>query len=144
MAVIPEDFSFEYQWQMGSVPPPYYYEYSVKVDTNGSGVVELLPDYPMHHPVPRTVEINVGHSTLECLYMEMTKVELFEKECRVVDSDWVGGSLSSLVVRAWGKEYKVPSFISSADTRRLEPLFLAIRGLIPSQILYGFPGSGEK
>lgn len=143
MAVIPEEFSFEYQWQMGSVPPPYYYEYSIKVEANGAGAVELLPDYPMHHPVPRTLEINVGHFSLECLYIEMTKDELFEKECRGVDSNWGGESLSSLVVRAWGKEYKVPSLISSADRRRLEPVFLAIRELIPSQFLYGFPGLGE-
>jgi hypothetical protein len=140
MNAYPEDFSFEYRWQLGSVPPPYYYEYTIQVNADGSGGIELLPDYPMHHPVMRTASLSLNRDTLEYLFDEMQKAGLFENTCQLVDNNWIGGSKSTLVVHALGKDYRVPYSISSADMRRLESVFLAIQELIPSQLLNGLPG----
>lgn len=136
----PDDFSFKYNWQMGSVPPPYYYEYTIQVNSDGSGQVELLPDYPMHHPGKRTAALNLDRKTMEYLFKEMSEAGLFEINCPEIDPNWTGGSQSALNVHAWGKDYNVPFSISSADRLRVEPVFLAIQELLPSQLLKGLPG----
>jgi hypothetical protein len=136
----PDDFSFTYRWKLGSVPPPYYYEYTIRVKEDGTGDIELLPDYPEHHPQKRTAPMRLNKTTLKFLFEEMQSAGLFEKACAEVESNWIGGSQASLDVRAWGKDFHVPFSISSADTRRLEPVFLAIQELIPPHLLNGLPG----
>jgi len=136
----PQDFSFQFRWHMGSVPPPYYYEYTIRVNPDGTGSIDLLPDYPQNHPQKRTAPLRLEQSMLEYLFQEMKTAGLFDKACVEVDSNWIGGSQAALDVNAWGKDYHVPFSISSADTQRLEPVFLAIQELIPSQLLNGLPG----
>jgi len=140
MVGFPEDFSFTYRWQMGSVPPPYYYEYTVQVNPDGAGTIELLPDYPVHHPEKRVVTIRLDTKTMGTLYEEMQNAGVFDQPFQLVDTNWLGGSKSSLDVHAEEKDFHVPSAISSADARRLEPVYLAIQELLPSQLLSGLPG----
>jgi hypothetical protein len=141
MVGYPEDFSFSYRWQMGSVPPPYYYEYTVQVNPDGGGTIELLPDYPMHHPEKRVISIQLDSKKMEKLFEEMQNAGIFDQPFHLVDSSWLGGSRSSLDVRADGQDFHIPAAISSADSRRLDPVFLAIQELLPSQLLSGLPGN---
>lgn len=140
MSTYPDDFSFTYRWKMGSVPPPYYYEYTIRVNNDGSGDVSLLPDYPENHPQKRSASLRLNKSTLVFLFEEMQSAGLFEKEFPEVDSNWFEGSRAALTVQAWGKDFHVPFAISSADNHRLEPVFLAIQELIPPHLLNGLPG----
>jgi hypothetical protein len=140
MTSYPDDFSFRFRWQLGSVPPPYYYEYTIKINADGTGDIELLPDYPQHHPQKRTAPLRLNKTTINYLFEEMQSAGLFENVCPEVESNWTGGSQASLDVHAWGKEYHVPYSISSADLHRMEPVYLAIQELIPAQMLKGLPG----
>jgi hypothetical protein len=140
MNLYPEDFSFRFRWQMGNVPPPYYYEYTIRVSADGTGDIELLPDYPQHHPQKRTAPLHLNKTTLVYLFEEMQTASLFEKDCVEVESNWIGGSQAALDIHAWGKDFHVPYSVSSADAHRLEPVFQAIQELIPSQLLNGLLG----
>ncbi len=133
----PEDFSFRFRWQMGSVPPPYYYEYTIHVNADGTGDIELLPDYPQNHPQKRTAPLHLNKTTLSYLFEEMQTANLFDKDWTEVDPNWISGNHAALDVHAWGKDFLVPYSISSADARRMEPVFLAIQELIPPQLLNG-------
>jgi hypothetical protein len=136
----PEDFSFRFRWQMGSVPPPYYYEYTITIEADGSGNIELLPDYPQNRPQKRTAPLRLNKTIISSLFEEMQTAGLFEKVCAEVESNWTGGSQASLDVHAWGKDFHVPYSISSSDMQRLEPVFLSIQEFVPTQLLNGLPG----
>jgi len=42
----PADFSLRYAWREGSLPPPYHYAYRITLAADGSGAMQLVPDYP--------------------------------------------------------------------------------------------------
>jgi hypothetical protein len=136
----PEDFTFRFRWQLGNVPPPYYYEYTITIKADGSGDIELLPDYPQNHPEKRQAPLHLNKTTLSYLFEEMQTASLFDKACLEVESNWTGGSRASLDVQAWGKNFHVPYSISSMDAQRMDPVYLAIQELIPNQLLNGLPG----
>jgi hypothetical protein len=140
MSSYPEDFAFRFRWQMGSVPPPYYYEYTITVTADGTGSIELLPDYPQNHPQKRNSTLRLTKTILTNLFEEMQSAGLFEKISLEVESNWTGGSQATLDVHAWDKDFHIPYSISSIDAQRMEPVFLAIQELIPSQLLNGLPG----
>src|SRR5690554_3169233 len=43
---VPADFQIEYEWHEGSLPPPYHYEYTIRIGPGAQGEIVFLPDYP--------------------------------------------------------------------------------------------------
>ena len=41
----PADFNVIYEWQEGSLPPPYHYEYTITIKADGQGQIVMIPDY---------------------------------------------------------------------------------------------------
>ena len=42
----PEDFTLQYDWCAGSMPPPYHYEYTIRIGPDLQGEIVFHPDYP--------------------------------------------------------------------------------------------------
>lgn len=126
----PNDFSIEYSWQSGSVPPPYYYEYTVTIHSDGRGWVTLLPDYPQNHPQPRRAEFFIAQKDFQRLWETMHASGLFEHGWKPAQPGGpIGGEAACLTIRRGSEVIQVPYLLSMVDGLRFAPVYEAIRDL---------------
>ncbi len=132
MNKLPDDFSFKYRWCEGTVPPPHYYEYSIKIGPRLDGVINFYPDYPQHD-LPVWVEhFTVSDDTLLALYQLMVERNLLRQNWTEIQDAPVGGSLEWLDITADGVEYKIPSMIE--ESSEIEMVSEVIRSHVPIEI----------
>lgn len=125
----PADFAVQYDWREGSVPPPYHYEYTIRIGPGPEGTVVFVPDYPMHDPPVWKETFPVDTSALDHLYHLMAVRDTFRATWTELADPPVGGSLEWMRVTAAGKTCEVPSQIEETDT--LADVYKAIRDLVP-------------
>ena len=132
MDKLPEDFSLKYRWCEGSVPPPHYYEYSIRIGPGLNGVIDFYPDYPQHD-LPAWVEhFVVDAEALGSLYTLMIEGDIFRPSWTAIENAPVGGSLEWLDISVGGADYKIPSMIE--ESSQLEQIFEALRNIVPIEI----------
>lgn len=132
MNKIPSDFSFKYRWCEGTVPPPHYYEYSIKFGAGLIGTINFYPDYPQHDLPAWIEQFAVTADAHAALYLLMTERDLFRQNWTEIQDAPVGGSLEWLDITADGVEYKIPSMIE--ESPEIESIYEAIRSLVPVEI----------
>ena len=132
--VRPDDFSVEYEWREGSLPPPYHYEYTVTIKSSGRGEIVLTPDYPSND-VPKWTEFfKIEEQALNDLYRVMVENGLATQKWRQLDAAPVGGSNQTLVVTAQGKRIKVEDYLVSEQQVSAKVMYAAVKALIPNEI----------
>lgn len=130
----PEDFSLVYKWSEGSLPPPYHYEYSIKVGTDGAGEVRMLPDYEYSNPPEWVEEFRATPAQLDEFYQSARAAGFFSTRWETEEDPPVGGSSESLAVTASGKEYLVPWSVPPDQQEEARALFEAVNRLVPAEI----------
>jgi|CXWL01.1.fsa_nt_gi hypothetical protein len=139
MKTRPADFSIHYKSTNGSLPPPYHYEYTIRIEPAGAGQVELIPGYPFLDPsvvLPTWVEhFHVVEQNLDDVYRVMVENELFTRSWRKSDTrQEPGGGLESLVVLAGGKQITVKDFLASEQEASARVMYAAVRDLVPKNL----------
>jgi hypothetical protein len=130
----PADFTVVYEWQEGSLPPPYHYEYTIKIEPDGQGEIIMLPDYDTD-ATPYWVEpFAVTPTALDQFYRLLIDKGLFTQSWRAQSDPPVGGSYDSLQVTAHGQQIKIPSFLIAAQAAAAEDMAVAVRALVPPDI----------
>jgi hypothetical protein len=128
----PGDLSIQYDWCEGSVPPPYHYEYSVRIGPGAEGKVIFCPDYPgADVPVWREA-FEVAPHVLDTLYALMVEVEVFQKHWTRIEDAAVGGSLEWLTGTAHGAQFRIPSRIQEAEA--VQGIYRAIKAAVPETV----------
>ncbi len=130
----PDDFSLEYSWHSGSVPPPYYYEYTVTIAADGRGQVTLLPDYPQHQPPLRRAEFFVPIQVVAQLCERMRAAGLFEHAWKTAEDNTGGGEGASMTVHVEGQLIHVPHLLPMMDGLRVAPVYELIRDLVSEAV----------
>ena len=128
----PIDFSIQYKWCEGTVPPPYYYEYTIWLGPGSRGRIDFLPDYPMHNPPVWTEPFDVEAEALDRLYALMVEKGVFKRSWTEIDDGRIGGSLEWMRVTVAGKKFTVPSVIEEAGI--VKDIYSAIKALVPESI----------
>jgi hypothetical protein len=127
----PQDFTIQYDWCEGSVPPPYHYEYTIRIGPGPEGEMVFYPDYPGHGTPVWAEPFDVGEEPLDGLYTLVAE-RVLGKEWVEIRDGTVGGSLEWLKGTANGKSFRVPSRI--AEPGAVAPVYAAIKALVPDAV----------
>ena len=130
----PADFKVQYEWQAGTVPPPFHDEYTIRLGPDPSGEIIYSPDYPNHNPP-------VWRETFPFSEDDLTHLFGLIVEKRVLTRQWlpakrrrVGGSQEWLDVTAEGTRVSIPSELEEQDAQAMQPVYDRIRALVPQDL----------
>jgi len=131
----PEDFQVRYEFYEGSLPPPYYYQYSVQIGPREQAEISLTPDYPGEGVPTWTESFTLSAGELDALYSELVSLRLLSTRWKAQAVPPVGGSRERLVATVNGKEIIVPSFPVSSQQARARELLQAVRSVAPHDLM---------
>jgi hypothetical protein len=127
----PADFSVRYEWRAGSMPPPYHYEYTIRVGPGTEGQIVYRPDYESEGIPTWTESISVTGQQLAGLYALVVDRKLLRENWgRVLDPP-VGGSVQWAEITASGKTYRIPTQLQGFQESAAAHLYEAVKALVP-------------
>jgi hypothetical protein len=130
----PNDLLITYEWREGSLPPPYHYEYSIRLQADGSGEVTMIPDYPGEGVPVWNEPFTVAPAALNQMYATMQASGLLSERWSELDDPPVGGSSANMTVVAAGRTVTIPAFLPPAQQGRAETIYATLRGVVPQAI----------
>ncbi len=130
----PPDFALRYEWRAGSMPPPFHYEYAIRVGPGAQCEILFYPDYPQHNPPVWREEISVSPEALAALHALMDKHGVFRRAWSQPEQHTVGGSHAWLEATAGGRTVTVPSALAPAQAKLIAPVYDAIRALAGEEL----------
>lgn len=130
----PADFALRYEWQAGSMPPPYHYEYSIRLGPGPAGEITFWPDYPWDGTPVWTESFTLAEESLPDLHALIAGAGVFTRQWRERDDAAVGGSLERMQVTADGRTVSIPSQLAPDDAAAIEAVYAAVRGMVPKDI----------
>lgn len=133
-APLPADFSFEYAWRAGSMPPPHHYAFSISGSASGRGRIVFVPGYAFENPPSWQEEFAIDAAAWSTFKHLLQAKKTFARRWREIDSQAVGGSRRSFVFRRDGKETRIPADLSPADAAAAAELEAAVRALVPEAL----------
>ncbi|MEO0557681.1 MAG: hypothetical protein AAF170_05790 [Bacteroidota bacterium] len=128
----PDDFALRYQWRAGSMPPPHHYSVRVEIEADGSGTVQMTPDYSGADVPTWTLPFHLDAEAIDDLYTTLGLEGLFS-------IDWqeppgpprVGGSLWSVTATAGGQQATVKNLMVSPEGERPKAIREVIWEAVP-------------
>jgi len=130
----PTDFSLRYAWREGSLPPPYHYEYNITLAADGSGAMQLVPDYPGPGVPVWEAPFTLSAAEVEQLHARLIAQDLVREGWQALDTPPVGGSSATLEVRHDGRTITIPAFPLERQQRRAAASFAAVEAIVPQTI----------
>lgn len=130
----PTDFNLIYEWQEGSLPPPYHYEYTITINPDGQGQIVMVPDYAFSDPPAWTETFTLTPTALDQVYRLLIDKGLFTQRWQAQQDPPVGGSFDSLHVTAHDQNITIPSFVIPAQASAAKDIATAVRALVPQNI----------
>ena len=132
---IPQNSTIEYQWIAGSMPPPYHYEYMIRISSSGEGTIVYCPDYPSAGIPEWKERFTISSEQLEQLNQVMEHNGLFTERWQAQTRHIVGGSYEYLSVAGNGKKIEIPPFVIPEQNESANNIYSAIRAITPEVIL---------
>jgi len=127
----PRDFTIQYDWCAGSMPPPHHYEYTIHIGPGLQGEIVFYPDYPGQNTPVWTEPFDVSEESLDALYALVAE-RVLSREWVKIEDGAVGGSLAWMSGTVDGQRFRVPSRVEGEDA--LEPVYVAVKALVPDAI----------
>jgi hypothetical protein len=127
----PSDFSFEYNWSEGTIPPPYHYEYTIKVEKDGSGTLMYRPDYSENSKTPVWTEQlpQISEAEMDLLYSRIAETGLLKKGTIERENENVGGVSEWLEATMNGKKYEIKP--GAEQTEKIKYLYERLHNIVP-------------
>ena len=130
MSTPPTDFQVRYAWYEGSMPPPYYYEYEIRIGPGTRGRILFRPDYDVENPPTWTREFTVTEDDLNALY-DMTVGDRGWRRAAADELFAVGGPQMQLVVIAHDQARGAWSFSEDSPLARVGQY---VKSLAPERV----------
>lgn len=127
-------FEIVYHWTEGSVPPPYHYEFSIKIQEDRTGIVTYRPDYDLEDVPVWHRYFTISTELYSRLY-DLLKSDGFynyvwtqEIEINVGGSqEWCDGIIESL-------EFLIPTGLTREDADKAGLLYVIFMKLGPEEM----------
>lgn len=131
----PADFSLQYHWSEGALPPPYHYEYTLHLGPGSTGLIEFWPDYPNPGTPVWTETFELKEGDLDKLYTLLQTKGLLEEQEWQSQGAPPGTSGDGLQVTVEGRQLLLPSYVEREDgTQVLAEVYEAIKRQVPESI----------
>src|SRR4051812_12998157 len=130
----PVDFTVNYKWRAGSMPPPFHYEYSVVIGPGTEGKVVYTPNYPSDGVPTWTETFSVTSEQLDQLYNLVLAKKVFATNWQRMQDFPVGGSQEWADVTANGREISIPEFVQSPDDVAAGAIYSTVKEFVPQAI----------
>jgi hypothetical protein len=130
----PDDFHILYEWQEGSLPPPYHYEYTITISPTGAAEIVMIPDYPSDETPAWTESFTVDSAQMDALYDTLITNGLLDHNWSAQDDPPVGGSSQSVTITANDQQIEIPSFVLPEQQSSAAAIHAAIEALVPQEI----------
>ena len=131
------DFLLRYDFDNGSLPPPYHYEYTICIGVQGQGRISFLPDYPSSSTPLWEESFEVSREVLDELFQLLIQKNALQDRWTMEKEPVSGGEWQRLEIILDGKKYTVPGGIEHQTKEKLSPVFTFIRSLVPKGIWQG-------
>jgi hypothetical protein len=131
MKLQPRDFTLQYDWCAGSMPPPYHYEYTIRIGPGPQGEIVFYPDYPGQGTPVWMESFDVAEEPLDTLYALVAE-RMLDREWVEIHDRAVGGSLEWMSGTVDGRRFQVPSRVKEEEA--LKPVYAAVKALVPDAI----------
>ena len=135
-SVRPEDFNLSFYWDSGALPPQYRFEYVITIGPGTQGELDFLPGYENAEGSERWVtSFVVSSEALENLYTYFAGNDLLRSRWNT-GRGLIGGSTTSLIVRAFGNETQIPciSELKEEDKHLVEQAMDVVRRAVPESV----------
>jgi hypothetical protein len=133
---IPHKTKFEivYHWTEGSVPPPYYYEYSIKILEDRTGIVTYRPDYDLEGVPLWNRYFTIPQELYSSLYNLLVSSEFYAYAWNQALEINVGGSQEWCEGIIENHEFHIPAELTQEDAERVGTLYLIFKQLGPEEM----------
>ena len=129
------NIQIEYLWVAGSMPPPYHYEYAIRIGPGSTGTIEFCPDYPSDDTPTWLESFSVDETNLNLLQNMLQQPGILQEEWQKTDNFTVGGSMQWAKIKLGDGQFSIPAKLHSADERSVFGLYDFIRSLVPDKIM---------
>jgi hypothetical protein len=131
----PDDFQVQYTWETGSLPPPYFYAYTITLGPEAKGEISFVPGYSNNDP-PRWIETwDLAADDLDQLYAILLYTGAFTKDWSQLEDIPTGGSADKLLITAYGQQFSIPSYVAGEQQAKdIRVVYNRIGTLVPQAI----------
>jgi len=131
----PDDFQAAYYWSTGSLPPIYYYNYTITIGPEETGTIVFRAGYNGEEAPVWTETFPLEPGALDALYLSLHMAGAFTETWQQMEDTPDGGSVDSLDLTAYGTSYAIPSYIDGDDqARAMDAVYSMIEGFVPQEI----------
>jgi hypothetical protein len=131
----PMDFQLEYYWSTGSLPPIYYYNYTIAIGPEETGTIVFQAGYNGNDAPVWTETFILNPGELDALYLSLHQAGAFSKTWQQMEDIPDGGSVDDLSITAYKNTYSIPSYIEGDDqSRDMHAVYGEIEALVPQEI----------
>lgn len=127
-------FEIVYHWTEGSVPPPYHYEYSIKIQEDRTGIVSYRPDYDLKDVPVWNRYFIIPQELFSQLYDLIESDGFYKHEWKQAIEIIVGGSQEWCDGIIENHEFHIPTGLAREDSDKTGPLYLLLRQLGPDEM----------
>lgn len=130
----PTDLRVRYEWQEGSLPPPYHYEYTITIGPGLTGSLEFRPDYALNAPPVWHVSLQLTERDLAQISRLLSAGETPARQEPPDEQLSVGGAVEWLEGSRGGRAFHVSLQGKAKDAAATRDVILAIRSLVPDSV----------
>jgi len=114
----PDDFSLYSYWNTGALPPEYYYEIEIEINSDRSGNLTFQRGYEIEPGSRISYEFSVNEQEWNDFYDWMKENDLFKNSWEDGSEISEGGSGTLMKFQTEGVKYEIPSISMLAKNDR--------------------------
>ena len=128
------DLRISYHWQEGSVPPPYYYEYTIRVYPGLKGEIEFQPDYDPNSPPVWNRNFTLTPDDLAPIVTMLEKNQLLNERRLQSKEPFVGGAIEYAEINYCGRNIYLNRQGAADLANIVDQVFRSFKSLVPDSI----------
>jgi hypothetical protein len=134
IAPLKPKFEIVYHWTEGSVPPPYHYEFSIKIQEDRTGIVSYRPDYDLKDVPVWNRYFTIPQELYSRLYDLLVSSEFSSYVWKQGLEIYVGGSQEWCDGIIENHVFHIPTGLTREDVDKARPLYLLFMQLGPEEM----------
>jgi hypothetical protein len=128
------DFNIKYHWVEGSLSPPYHYEYSLSIVSDGSGTIIFRPDYEMPGVPVWKRDFIVPHEKISNLVPMILQLEKGVRMGRQPVQSSLGSSQEWCAGSIAGVDFHIPAELPSENSEIARKFYAELNHCIPQGV----------